>query len=48
MMGGVYIDINGVIMFFGLYVVGEIVCVSINGVNCLGLNLLFELLVFGV
>jgi fumarate reductase flavoprotein subunit len=47
MMGGVHTDINGATPLKGLYAVGEVACVSINGANRLGSNSLPELLVFG-
>lgn len=57
MMGGVVINIYGQVIIQdvngndqiveGLFVVGEVVCVLVYGVNCLGGNLLFDLVVFG-
>lgn len=57
MMGGILINIYGQVIICdvdgkdkiveGLYVVGEVVCVFVYGVNCLGGNLLFDLVVFG-
>lgn len=47
MMGGIYTDIHGATPLEGLYAVGEVACVSINGANRLGSNSLPELLVFG-
>lgn len=32
---------------FGLYVCGEVVCVLVYGVNCFGVNLFLDLVVFG-
>ncbi|MGW4766905.1 fumarate reductase (quinol) flavoprotein subunit [Nocardia sp. NPDC004278] len=47
MMGGIHTDIHGATPLEGLYAVGEVACVSINGANRLGSNSLPELLVFG-
>lgn len=47
MMGGIHTDIHGATPMEGLYAVGEVACVSINGANRLGSNSLPELLVFG-
>ncbi|MEV0298345.1 fumarate reductase (quinol) flavoprotein subunit [Nocardia sp. NPDC050710] len=47
MMGGIHTDIHGATPLDGLYAVGEVACVSINGANRLGSNSLPELLVFG-
>ncbi|MEV2218282.1 fumarate reductase (quinol) flavoprotein subunit [Nocardia vinacea] len=47
MMGGIHTDIRGATPLEGLYAVGEVACVSINGANRLGSNSLPELLVFG-
>ncbi|TQM31246.1 fumarate reductase (quinol) flavoprotein subunit [Nocardia bhagyanarayanae] len=47
MMGGIHTDIHGATPLGGLYAVGEVACVSINGANRLGSNSLPELLVFG-
>ncbi|WP_433685268.1 fumarate reductase (quinol) flavoprotein subunit [Nocardia sp. CA-119907] len=47
MMGGIHTDIQGATPLAGLYAVGEVACVSINGANRLGSNSLPELLVFG-
>lgn len=47
MMGGIHTDIHGATPLAGLYAVGEVACVSINGANRLGSNSLPELLVFG-
>ncbi|MEV6426308.1 fumarate reductase (quinol) flavoprotein subunit [Nocardia sp. NPDC051463] len=47
MMGGIHTDIHGATPLTGLYAVGEVACVSINGANRLGSNSLPELLVFG-
>src|SRR5712692_5046563 len=47
MMGGVHTDIHGATPLKGLYAVGEVACVSINGANRLGSNSLTEILVFG-
>ncbi|WP_067464844.1 fumarate reductase (quinol) flavoprotein subunit [Nocardia amamiensis] len=47
MMGGIHTDIHGATPVEGLYAVGEVACVSINGANRLGSNSLPELLVFG-
>ncbi len=47
MMGGVHTDVHGATPLSGLYAVGEVACVSINGANRLGSNSLTELLVFG-
>ena len=47
MMGGVHTDVHGASSLPGLYVAGEVACVSINGANRLGSNSLPELLVFG-
>src|SRR3990172_5514092 len=45
MMGGVSTDIDGATPLAGLYAAGEAACVSINGANRLGSNLVPELLV---
>ena len=47
MMGGVNTDINTQTSLEGLYAVGEVACVSLNGANRLGSNSLSECLVFG-
>lgn len=57
MMGGILIKVIGQVLIvnekgedvvvLGLFVVGEIVCVLVYGVNCLGGNLLLDLVVFG-
>jgi fumarate reductase flavoprotein subunit len=47
MMGGIHTEIHGATPLEGLYAVGEVACVSINGANRLGSNSLPELLVFG-
>ncbi|MGY4098753.1 fumarate reductase (quinol) flavoprotein subunit [Nocardia sp. R16R-3T] len=47
MMGGIHTDVHGATPLEGLYAVGEVACVSINGANRLGSNSLPELLVFG-
>lgn len=56
-MGGILINYYGEVVqkvgdndnvvVLGLYVIGEVVCVFVYGVNCLGLNLLLDLVVFG-
>lgn len=46
-MGGVHTDVKGATSVTGLYAVGEVACVSINGANRLGSNSLSECLVFG-
>lgn len=56
-MGGILINYKGeVVVFkngdldvivFGLFVVGEAACASVYGVNRLGVNLLFDIVVFG-
>lgn len=52
-MGGIFMNNNGEvfvdndIVVFGFYVVGECVCVLVYGVNCFGMNLLFDINVFG-
>lgn len=38
MMGGIHTDIHGATPLAGLYAVGEVACVSINGANRLGSN----------
>lgn len=48
LMGGVVIDFDGCMLFFGFFVVGEVVWIGVYGVNCLVLNLFFEGVVFGV
>jgi len=47
MMGGVNTDIKTQTNLEGLYAVGEVACVSLNGANRLGSNSLSECLVFG-
>ncbi len=47
MMGGIHTDIDAATPMPGLYAVGEMACVSLNGANRLGSNSLTELLVFG-
>ncbi|MFQ6615248.1 MAG: fumarate reductase (quinol) flavoprotein subunit [Fidelibacterota bacterium] len=46
-MGGVDTDIDGATVLPGLYAVGEVACISINGANRLGSNSLTKLMVFG-
>lgn len=46
-MGGVDTDADGATLLPGLYAVGEVACISINGANRLGSNSLTKLLVFG-
>ena len=46
-MGGIDTDKDGATVLPGLYAVGEVACISINGANRLGSNSLTELLVFG-
>ena len=46
-MGGVHVNVRGETSVPGLYAVGEVACVSINGANRLGSNSLSECLVFG-
>ena len=47
MMGGVDVDIEGATDLPGLYAIGEVGCISLNGANRLGSNSLTDLLVFG-
>jgi fumarate reductase flavoprotein subunit len=47
MMGGVDVNIEGATDLPGLYAVGEVACISLNGANRLGSNSLTDLLVFG-
>jgi succinate dehydrogenase/fumarate reductase flavoprotein subunit len=46
-MGGVSTNLKGETIVPGLYAVGEVACVTINGANRLGSNSLSECLVFG-
>lgn len=45
-MGGIYVDLDLKIFMENLYVVGEISCIGVYGVNRLVSNLLFEGFVF--
>jgi len=47
MMGGIHTNVRGETSLPGLYAVGEVACVSMNGANRLGSNSLSECLVFG-
>lgn len=47
LMGGVLVNCWGEMIVLGFYVIGEIVCIGLYGVNWFVSNFLLEVLVFG-